>query len=473
MKKIVVSDLTLREEAKRTDFSLSFKEKLEFARELDRMGVDVIETAPLSGKKADALLVRTLAALIKNTTISCPVGLDVESVNETWANVKDAVKPRLLVSLPVSAVQMEYVIHRKGAKMIELVSELVSASAALCSDVEFSAEDATRAEPEFLYQTINTAISAGAKIITVCDTAGKMLPGELADMIADLYENVPALKDVSLSVQCSDELRMATSCVFTSINSGVDQIKVASIQGSYPTLGNIAHVFQFRGDGMGITCGINMTGIHRALARMSWLKITGSNAKTDRNVIAESTVSGDEFVIEQSADRASVDAFVARLGYVLSEEDLAKVYDSFTRIANRKVVSSTELDTIVASTALQVPPTYEVKNYVINSGNIINATANITLVKGGEMLTGLATGDGPIDAAFHALEHILGHHYELDDFQITAVTEGREAIGKALIKLRSDGVLFSGQGVSTDIIGASIRAYVDAINKIVYEENAI
>jgi len=146
------------------------------------------------------------------------------------------------------------------------------------------------------------------------------------------------------------------------------------------------------------------------------------------------------------------------------------VYDAFHRIAEKKQVSGRELDAIVASVALQVPPTYRLVSYVINSGNILGATAHIKLEKDGETLSGLMAGDGPIDAALKAIEQVLGHHYELEDFQIQSVTEGREAVGSTLVKLRSGGKLFSGQGVSTDIIGASIRAYLDALNKIVYEE---
>ena len=164
---------------------------------------------------------------------------------------------------------------------------------------------------------------------------------------------------------------------------------------------------------------------------------------------------------------------ITKLGYNLSDEDLCKVYEEFIRVARKKQVGAKELDAIVASTALQVPPTYKLLSYVINSGNIITSTAHIILEKGGVELSGISTGDGPIDAAFLAVEQIIGHHYELDDFQIIAVTEGKEAMGQALVKLRSGGRLFSGTGISTDIIGASIRAYINALNKIVYEENNV
>ena len=181
--------------------------------------------------------------------------------------------------------------------------------------------------------------------------------------------------------------------------------------------------------------------------------------------------SAEDFVLSEHDDITEVSKAIAVLGYDLSQEDISNVYNEFKRISTRKTVTAKELDVIIASTALQVPMTYVLESYVINSGNVISATANITLKKNGETIRALANGDGPIDAAFLAVEQVIGHRYELDDFQIQAVTEGQEAMGSALVKLRSNGRLYSGKGISTDIIGASIRAYINALNKIVYGEN--
>ena len=181
--------------------------------------------------------------------------------------------------------------------------------------------------------------------------------------------------------------------------------------------------------------------------------------------------SGSEFFLNVYDDLESVRKASVSLGYDLSEDDLAKVFESFRGIADKKEVSARELEVIIASVALQVPPTYRLVSYVINSGNVINATSHIVLEKAGKALDGLCAGDGPIDASFLSIEQIVGTHYELDDFQIQAVTEGREAMGSAVVKLRSGGKLYSGRGISTDIIGASIHAYINALNKIVYEEN--
>ncbi|HBJ97713.1 MAG TPA: 2-isopropylmalate synthase, partial [Clostridiales bacterium] len=187
-----------------------------------------------------------------------------------------------------------------------------------------------------------------------------------------------------------------------------------------------------------------------------------------------------QFNVENSAiklnkndDKETVVQMAETLGYELSEEDEDKVYEEFCRVAEKKNVGAKELDAIVASVAMQVPSTYQLKNYLVTSGNIMTAQAQISLDYKGELLQGVCMGDGPIDASIKALELLIGRHFDLDDFQIQSVTEGKEAMGFALVKLRKDGKIYSGNGISTDIIGASIRAYVVAVNKIVYEEENV
>jgi len=160
-----------------------------------------------------------------------------------------------------------------------------------------------------------------------------------------------------------------------------------------------------------------------------------------------------------------------KLNYDIPEDDIHKVYDAFVRIASKnETVGSKELEAIIATVAFQVPPTYKLKSFVINSGNIISATCHMQIEKDGEIHEAVCVGDGPIDAAFQAIEKIIGRHYELDDFQIQSVTEGREAMGETIVRLRSEGKIYSGRGISTDIVGSSIWAYINTVNKIAYEE---
>ena len=233
----------------------------------------------------------------------------------------------------------------------------------------------------------------------------------------------------------------------------------------------LTNLIAARGIELGIECGIKTTEQKRLTNQIEWILDPKSHDKSETG--ASASHSTGVISLKSGDDMTTVCKAVKMLGYELSEEDNARVYEEFCRAAAKKNVGEAELDAIVASAALQVTPTFILKSYVINSGNIITATAHIQLEKKGTLLEGISVGDGPIDAAFMAIEQIIGHHYELDDFQIKSVTEGREAMGSALVKLRSNGKLYSGNGISTDIIGASIRAYITALNKIVYEENQI
>ena len=211
------------------------------------------------------------------------------------------------------------------------------------------------------------------------------------------------------------------------------------------------------------------TELKRIASQIAW--ICESGAATASSVVASASEPDASIELTAQDTLETVTAAAAKLGYDLSPEDAVSVFDAFQRIAKRKeVVGSRELDAIVASAALQVPATYVLDNYIINSGNTIRATARVQINKGEEVLEAVSMGDGPIDAAFLAIEQIVGTHYELDDFQIQSVTEGQEAMGETIIKLVSDGKVYSGRGISTDIVGSAIRAFINALNKIVYEE---
>ena len=468
MKTLKLIDMTLKESAAIRGSELSFKEKLEIARILDRLKVDVIELPAVTGGKADLLSNKTIASLI-STGICAVVDITQGKVEETWESIKSARQPSLNVIAPVSPVQMEYLAHKKAPAMLELIKETVAKCRFYCEKVEFTAHDATRAEKEFLYSAVSSAIEAGAGAITLCDTAGVMLPDEFASFVEDVKKNVPALCDIQLYIKASDAMNMSAACSAAAVKCGVSGVKCTSISAGCATLSQIAHLVQIKGADLGITTNLRTTEIDRAVNQLEW--VLQPQEKDDSPF--SNVAMGDNLnvVLDVNDDISEVNKVVRQLGYDLTEEDNAKVYEAFRRVAVKKqFVGTRELDAIVASTALQVSPTYRIENYVINSGNVITATANILLDKGGEKQRGVGVGDGPIDAAFYAIEQIIGHHYELDDFQIQTVTEGRNAMGSALVKLRAAGRVYSGTGISTDIIGASIRAYISALNKIVYEE---
>jgi len=297
-----------------------------------------------------------------------------------------------------------------------------------------------------------------------------MMPYEFNNFVKEIYANVPELKEAALAVKCSNELSMAAACAVSAVKAGASEVDVVVSGGCAPELETASHIIRTRGDDCGFFSGIKYTELHRSIAQMHWIS-RSERSKTSAFDTGFSISDGSGIRLDANDDITAVGKAVERLGYDLSEEDMVKVYDTFINVAAKKSVGTKELEAIIATSALQVPPAYELVSFVINSGNVISATANIHCRRDGEDLFGLAVGDGPIDASFLAIEQITGHHYELDDFQIQAVTEGREAMGSTLVKLRSNGKLYSGNGISTDIIGSSIRAYFNALNKISYEEN--
>ncbi|MBR6273533.1 MAG: hypothetical protein IKR27_00820 [Lachnospiraceae bacterium] len=469
MKTIKFIDMTLRALAEKNN-GLSFKEKLEIARILDRVKADIIELPPVTASKADQLSNKTISTML-NTTVSASVNICSGMIEETWESIRTGRKARLNLITPVSTVQMEYSCHKKAPKMLEAITEQVKLCRSLCENVEFTAVDATRAEFDFLVQAIEAAVAAGASRITVCDTAGVMLPDEFGAFIEKIKESAPSLnnEEINLYVEVKSDMGIALATAAAAVKAGADGVKCVAFGNEYPTLEQASLLVQKKGSALNVSAPINTTEITRCTGQIEKLIIKPEEKATSFKDIA--IANGIEVTLDANDDITEVTKVVNQLGYDLSDEDNAKVYEAFLRVANKKhYVGTKELDAIIASTAMQVPSKFRLDSYVINSGNIITATANILLEKNGEKIRGVGVGDGPVDAAFLAIEQILGHHYELDDFQVQTVTEGRDAMGSALVKLRANGKVYSGSGISTDIIGASIRAYISALNKIVFEE---
>ena len=468
MRKIQIVDVSLREQAACNGSSLSFKEKIEVARQLDKLNVDAIETAPIVNGKNDIVFLHTLAPLMTRCILACPVGLDPDLLPDTWEALRVAKHPRLNVVAPVSTVQMEYQFHKKPPVVLEMIKSQVKACRELCEDVELTLHDATRAEADFLAQVVRAGIESGAGIITVCDTAGVMLPDEFNRFVTALNQAVPELANVTLSFEYSNALHMAAACIFASVDTGFGQIKVACAGMNEPSLRSIAHVFRAKGDALGVSSNLNMTVLEKSYDQIRQIL----SGRTEQDECAPEPVSGEaDFSLSKSDSLETVAAAVKQMGYDLDEEAVGAVYESVQRIVLKKTeaVGPQELEAIIATVTLQVPSTYNLKSFVITSGNEITSYAHVILDRNGTEVKGVGTGDGPIDAAFLALEEILGRHIELVDFKIDSVTAGASAMGSTTVKLRYENKVYAGKGVSTDVIGASIRAYLAAVNKICYE----
>ena len=457
MKNLYVSDITLRVAAEELGHEISFREKLNIAALLQKTGVNSIELPFITSGKEDIVIYRTIAESVSGCAVCIPCDSE-----EAIAAVADCIKANencvLQISVPISTVQMEYTYHIKAPKMLDKIAALCKTATEVTSNVEFVARDATRAEAGFAASCAKIACENGAKAVTVCDDGGVCFPDEFAAIIKE----IKAVGVNTVYVQPSNKLEFAAACAVEAIKAGADGVKTSAVGSEFLSTDTLADIIRAKGAALSVESNLDVTAIHN---------IVSGVAATDKKEV-QSAVTTDNATLDSNCTLADITTEIAALGYELSDEDNGKVYDEFKRVITKKgSIGLRELEAIIASTAMQVPSTYHLVNYVVNSGNIITATANITLEKDGETLAGVSIGDGPIDAAFHAIEQIIGFHYELDDFQIQAVTKGREAIGSSIIRLRAGGKLYSGNGVSTDIIGACIRAYINALNKIVYGEN--
>ena len=479
MKKVIIKDITLRECDEFASPALSFKEKLETAKLLERLGVDAIETGRVL-TAADEVLIRTLCGTLELVSLSVPVGLDIEEAERAVRALTNAKNATINVVVPVSAVRMEYFSGKKPDAILEMVSAVVARCRELGLPVEFTAEDSTRAEPDFLKSAITTAVEAGAETVTLCDAVGEMTPDELLAFIEHTRANVPSLgsdslasvtsSGVELALHCRDHLGLAAASAIKASQDGVSIVKVSgTTAGGTLPLEQFLRVLSVRGDYLGLTSDANFTISSKICDQIHML--TGAG-RSGSSAFAHA-VGGDEnrgAPLGAETDMDSLRSRIEEMGYTVSNDDFERIYTLFIEIARSKPVENRDIEALVAETAGQSAPTYQLRNYVINSGSAITATSCLTIARNGSEVRAISIGDGPIDASFLAIEDALGRKFELEDFQIRAVTEGREAMGDALVKLRSGGKLYSGRGLSTDIIGASIRAYLSAVNKIVHEE---
>ncbi len=453
--KIKIADRTLCT----TGAVLGFKEKIEIARQLEKLNVDAVELPKIENDKADTLLIRTVASFVKNAVISVAVVTKAD-VDKAVSALNTAKNPRIRLEVPVSCVGMEYTLHVKANKMLEIIKDTISYAKEKCQDIEFCAIDATRAEEDFLKEAIATAKDCGATLVTLSDATAEMMPDKFGEFIGEYTT------DGDFGVMCADKNGLAAACAIIATDKGANTVKTA-MGADITSLETFASILKNCAESCGFESSLKFVEIKRIINQIGWIT---DNTKSGAKMADVIEIPENEMELDANDDKETVLKAVLTLGYDLSEEDGAKVYEEFLRVAAKKRITAKELDAVVASVALQVPPTYKLVNYVVNSGNIITSSAQIALEKDGETLQGISVGDGPIDAAFHAVEQIIGSHYELDDFQIQSVTEGKGAMGSAVVKLRKEGKLYSGNGISTDIIAASIKAYINAVNKIVYEE---
>ena len=497
---IKIFDTTLRDGEQSPGCSMNLQEKLEMAKQLERLRVDTIEAGFAAASPGDLLAIQAVAREIQDCQVASLARALTKDIDAAWEAVREAASPRIHTFIATSDIHMQYKLRKSPEQVLEQAVEMVKYAKKYCSDVQFSAEDATRSNPEFLYRVIEAVIKAGATVINIPDTVGYITPWEFTDLITNLFEKVPNIDQVDVAVHCHNDLGLAVANSLAAVGAGVYQIE-CTINGIGERAGNaaleeIVMGLVVRRDFYNVDTKIDTTQIYRTSRLLSSITgvtvqpnkaIVGANAfahesgihqhgvlanKSTYEIMTPASIglAENKMVLGKHSGRHAFEDRLISLGYELTKEQLDTAFEQFKRLADKKkVVTDLDIEALVQQKTFNIPETYRLKRFVINSGSTITATATVYLETLEFPKEAVSTGDGPIDAAFKAIDQIVGIEFELDTFTINAVSEGKDAQGEVIVKIAKDGKLYTGRGLSTDIIESSIKAYLNAINKMLDE----
>lgn len=496
--KIFIFDSTLRDGEQTPGAKLNLEEKLKIARRLGKLNVDVIEAGFPVSSPGDLKAVQEISRQVKGPAICALARCVREDIDVAWESVKEAEKPRIHVFLAASDIHMKLKLRKDPEVLIEQAVEAVRYAKKYTSDVEYSPEDATRARDEYLFRVIEAAIGAGATVINIPDTVGYTVPEEFGALISRIRENVEGIDKVVLSVHCHNDLGLAVSNSLAAIKNGARQIE-CNINGIGERAGNasleeIAVALRIRKDVLPFYTDINFQQIYRTSRLVSKLTgipipvnkaVTGINAfahssgihqdgvlknKETYEIIDAGLIGGEaaKMVLTARSGRHAVQNELKEMGYVITEEDFKALYERFVELADKKKeVYRDDLEALIFEHLSFTDPTYKLDFLQTVSGSKSIPAAIVRLLKGEERFEEVAIGSGPIDAAYNAINKITGINIKLSEYRINAVTEGMDALGEVTLKITHEGKVITGRGLSTDIIEASVKAYINGINKLI------
>ena len=498
MKRIKIFDTTLRDGEQSPGCSMNLPEKIEMAKQLEKLGVDIIEAGFAIASPMDHKSVQAIAGAVTNCTVASLARCTKGDIDAAWDAVKEAKHPRIHVFLATSEIHMKYKLQMSPEQVLQRISDMVSYAKSFCDDIEFSAEDASRSDWAFLAQCYSNAVAAGATTLNVPDTVGYSTPAEMAELITYLRQNVTGVENVDISVHCHNDLGMAVANSLACVKAGATQIE-CTVNGIGERAGNasleeIVMALHTRRDFYDAETNINTKQIYRSsklLSNITGVPIPPSKAIVGANAFAHESgihqhgviANAQTYEIMNSADvgipqntmvlgkhsgKHALRDKLATMGYELSDQELEKVFARFKVLADKKKnITTADLEALVLHRHNANYETCQLVSHVVNAGDGVPNTSCVKLKRAGEELEEVAIGSGPLDASFKAINRMLGLDIKLDSFSLNAVTDGEDAIGEAVVKIEApNGRRYTGTGLSTDIIESSIRAYVNGINKM-------
>ncbi len=497
--KVLIFDTTLRDGEQSPGASMNPTEKLTIAKQLARLNVDIIEAGFPVTSKGDFEAVKLIAKNIDEPTICALARMnknDIDTAIEALANAK---KPRLHVFISSSDIHLKYQLKMTRAEVTEITKKMITYAKNQIEDIEFSPMDASRSDIEFLYKLIETAIKSGATTINIPDTVGYSTPYEFGKLIKGIRENVKGIEKVTISVHCHNDLGLATSNSLEAIIHGARQVECA-INGLGERAGNasleeIVMALKTRKDFFKLSTNIDTKEIYKTSRLVS--SITGIDVQANKAIVGanafrhESGIHQDGILKERTTyeimDARSIGisqstlvlgkhsgrhAFINKLnelGYDLNREDLNKAFARFKEIADaKKEVSDWDIESIIADEIYHIPETFHLEYLHVMCGGLRKSTATIGIMTKDTLIEESAIGVGPVDAVYQGIKKITKIPNTLVDFTVKSVTGGLDALGEVVVKLSDEqGRIFTGRGASLDIIEASAKAYLNAINKLV------
>lgn len=496
---VKIFDTTLRDGEQCPGASMNLREKMEIARQLARLNVDIIEAGFPVISDGDFEAVRTIAKEVQGPVIC---GL-ARCVNKDIDAAAEALKPaaergRIHIFLATSAIHREFKLKKANEEIIRMAVEGVTRAKSYVKDVEFSPEDASRTEPEFLAEVVEAVIRAGATTVNIPDTVGFAVPEQYAAIIRYLKDNVKNIDDAIISVHCHDDLGLAVANSLAAVKAGARQVE-GTFNGIGERAGNAAleevvMAIRTRQDYyQGLTTGVNSKEIlktSRLISRMSGLHVARSKAIVGENAFAHSSGihqdgilkkretyeimdpqdvgwGGTELPLTKHSGRHAMAARLEHLGFQLSEAEMAQVFTRFKEVGDKKkFVYDDDLAALADDSIGGESETYHLDYIHVTSGSTTVPTATVKLKKAEESLQDSSPGNGAVDAAMKAIDRITNRHGHLEQYQVEAVTQGKDALGEVTLKVDfGDGDLVTGKGASTDVIEASARAYINAVNR--------
>ncbi|MCZ6789102.1 MAG: 2-isopropylmalate synthase [Chloroflexi bacterium] len=498
--KVLIFDTTLRDGEQSAGIGLTTQEKLEIARQLERLGVDIIEAGFAASSPGDFEAVQSIMREVRGPVIASLARCVANDIDRAWEAIKDAEHPRIHVFISSSDVQILHQLRSNPEEVLDTAVASVERAKSYCHDVEFSPMDASRTDMDYLYQLVEAVINAGATTINIPDTVGYAMPWEFRERIENIKRNVPNIDRAVLSVHCHNDLGQAVGNSLAAVSTGARQVE-GCINGLGERAGNAAleeviRAIETRKDLYGVSTNINTRQIYRTSRLVS--DITGFPVQPNKAVVGANAfrhASGihqdgllkerntfeimdpqsigwpsSTFVLGKLSGRAGLRSRLEDLGYKLAQEELNQAFEAFKDLADRKrEVTDADLLALMSSQrrTLDIPATYTLEHVQVSSGNHEIPTATVTLTDpDGQSITEAATGTGPVDAVYKAINRIVQVPNKLTEFRVDAVTEGIDAIGDVTIRIEQDGQTFVGRGANTDIMVASAEAYMNALNRL-------